>query len=851
MSGLPTLLRKGFVVPPKSMSEVDKRRLQNTISIDYILQFISQRIPARRGNKPSIQPKKYGDKVLILKSETGSGKSTTLPAKLYTTFFDSTRKSIAVTQPRILTAMDIPSTIVPYVPELELDKNIGYNTGSFKRLPVERGIIFSTVGVLTQQLIMNTDEAFMRMYQFIVVDEVHERDIETDLCLFLLKKLLESNYDNPECPMVILTSATFNEEIFINYFDVPPQNYIQVIGSTFAIEPHFPEYSIANYIQFATLKSQKIHLDNLDDIHNNDNFRDVIIFVKDTNVGKKIYDGLHLFNSVVLDKSLERVTAYSQEIDTELKKFYKKGGSKEKAYDHYYILPILLDSASFQSGGLEYQNLFSQIDSINVPLWLPNDKGFINTEELPNKYVIPTRRIIIATNIAETGVTIPTLKYCIDTGYYFNVEFNPETGCNVNYAKNVTRGMAVQRRGRVGRKAPGVWYPCFTKETFDAMPEEQFSKIIINDTTENLLSILIKEKNTTIKEELSIKKIKNHKAEKAFQMFKLTDNTWYRLSNAFNTNIASLDFIEMPSMQALSFSIEKLHILGFIDDNYNITTPGFYANKIRFISLEARKMIMSGYCYGANVLDLITIASFIYISKRRIFGKTFKMMNFLKQSDAEFEFYNKILIADEFVNCVFVWNILQAFIQKSLSQLNSDILEQINNTTTTEYKKILYTEDLNKWCEEHDLIYDGIIKVIAIRDQIIQNMIETGLNPYKNSLNIPKNAYNLNKIMLSLPDGLDEIRKLKQCIHEGYKCNILVNRKTNYMVLMRNLPVKVKSQLVSELGDDAEQKKPMYIAVDAYALSPKFGSAQFEFVAEGFVSVLDNFINVDENFFLY
>ena len=134
---LPTLLRKGFIVPPKGTSKSDKNKIDNTVSIDYVLNFIGDRIPVKRGGKIKRAPKRYGDKVLVLKSDTGSGKSTVLPAKLYTTFYEQTRKDIVITQPRVLTAMEIPSAIVPYNPELEMDKNIGYSTGSFKRLPKE------------------------------------------------------------------------------------------------------------------------------------------------------------------------------------------------------------------------------------------------------------------------------------------------------------------------------------------------------------------------------------------------------------------------------------------------------------------------------------------------------------------------------------------------------------------------------------------------------------------------------------------------------------------------------------------------------------------------------------------
>lgn len=845
MSGLPTLLRKGFVIPSKDVSASDKKKIENTVSIDYIMNFISDRIPKSRNEKIKQTPKKYGDKVIALKAKTGSGKSTVLPYYLYKTFFERTKKNIAVTQPRILTAMDIPSTILPFAPELHMDVNIGYNTGIFKRLPTDKGIIFSTIGVLTQQLITMEDEDFIKKYQFIIIDEVHDRSVETDLCLFLLKKLIVNNFSDSNCPLIILTSATFNENVFINYFDIPKQNYIEVTGSTFPIDINYTDYSIANYIQFASLKAQKIHLDNIEELipsEKQSNSKDIIIFVKDSGIGKKIYNDLHYFNSKILTDSF-KTTEYKENLDDEINKLYKGG-----LENNYYILPIILDKQNYEKGGLEYQNLFSTLETINTPIWKinkteKNDKNDktektdkneeIDFTSAPYKFVIPSRRIIIATNIAETGVTIPTLKYCIDMGMHNSAEFYPEYGCSALFAKNITLGMAIQRAGRTGRNAPGIAHRCYTQNTFDKFLVEEFSKIIISDSTENLLSILKEEKNVEIVQETSVAKIKNNKD--LFNMFQSSSNYFYGIKNELKTNISALDFIELPSMQALSFSMEKLHILGYIDDNYDITSIGYFANQIRFINLECRKMIMAGYYYGANILDLITISAFVYTSKRKVFAKGFKLENFLKINNTDFQFYSRILIADDFINNIFVWNIFQNFIHGILNK-----------------NKPLYIEKLKKWCLDNYILYDGLVSVIAIRDTILENIITIGLDPYKNSLKLEKSLYNLNNVVKnSLNDGLEEIQKIKYCIFEGFKCNIFINKENMYYSLLRNIQVKIKSNLVSELNlDVVEQTRPRYIIIDSYMLSAKFNSAQFEFIAGGYVSVLDNFINVDEKMFL-
>lgn len=829
----PTLLRKGFVVPPKGSTEKEIKLISNIVSIDYILHLLSSKIPVSRQELYiKDAPKTYGDKVIILKSDTGSGKSTVLPAQLYTKLFHRTARSIIVTQPRTLTAMDIPGTMIPHNPELEMDKNIGYSTGPFKRLPRDKGIVFATVGVLTQELIMNNDIDFMTKYQFILIDEVHTRDIDTDRCLFLLKKLIKTNYKNPACPIVILMSATFNENVFIEYFEVPAKNYIQVVGSTFPIEMEFTPYSVNNYLKYASLQAQKIHLDNLADLENDNEFRDIILFVKDAGIGKKIYIDLHLFNSTILTSTSKIMSDYSIKLGVDMKSMLKTGGASKNSSD-FYILPILLDTASFSTGGLEYQNLFSSLNIISTPLWKVDD-GKIDTSKKPHKYVTPTRRIIIATNLAETGVTIPTLKYCIDTGYQISSEFYPEYGCSGLISKNISHGSAVQRRGRVGRQSPGFFYPCYTEDTFKALPSESIADIITADTTEILLSMLIREKNTELVQEYSINRIKNNKNENIFQMFTSVSNNWYMIKNELMTNISNMDFIETPSIQMLGNSIEKLHGLGFIDSSLDITTIGFFANQLRFISLELRKMIFAGYFFKANILDLITIASFVYITKRKVFEKTFKLENFMKVNDTEFQFYNQILIADDFIVTIFVWNIFQDFIKHHISTS----------------KKIQLIK-IREWCTQTGIIFSGLTLVISARDILIRNMIDIGLNPYYNGLALQ--PYNLNTILLnSLSDASAEIKKIKSCIYEGFKFNLLQHKQFSvYQSVCKNIPIKVKSLVVKELNDDAEQKYPLLVICDAYMITAKYGSSQHEFIAAGFISVMDNFVEVDTKFTLY
>jgi HrpA-like RNA helicase len=792
MSSLPTLLRKGYIIPPNNLSDKDTDKILNTISIEYVLQILSNKIQNPETGRIKDTITKAGDKVIILKSDTGSGKSTILPPKLYEKFKNKLNRSIIVTQPRILTAVDIPNDIVKYNSFLKLGENIGYNTGKFKNIPKSSGIVFATVGILLQDLLMNDDEAFISKYQFIIIDEVHERNVETDQCLFMLKKFLKGNYEDPRCPIVILMSATFDEKIFINYFNVPQKNYIQVKGSTFPIETTFTKYTVTNYVEYASLQAQKLHMENLADLDETEEYRDIIIFVKDSGIGKQLYKELHKFNTDICNDS-KKFEKYTKEIETKMDNLLSKVGGSGTIKQSFYILPILLDSKNFNKGNIDYQNLFSSIDLVTVPLWKTN----VVLEGDPTSYAKPSRRIIISTNIAETGVTIPTLKYCIDTGYELKSEFYPEFGCSALIAKNIFQGAAIQRRGRVGRKAPGFFFPVYTNSTFDLLPKDKIFDIINSDSTDALLNTLIKEKNVEIVQESKVSIIKNNKNEDIFQMFKNVTGNWYRINNDFSTNIASLDFLEMPSIQSLSYSMERLYNLGFIDKNYDITGTGYIANKFQWISLECRKMILASYFFNVSTLDIITIVAFIYISKRNIFEKTFDISQWITDD-------HTIMGIDDFISCIIVWDKFQSYLTNSEKSAEKSL------------------NQIEKWCVKSGLKFDGLMEVIYMRDKIIDDMVKIGLNPFYNR--VKENSYN----------SPEDVKDIKMCVYEGYKCNMFKHNSGNlYNSCFNDILIKVKSNILKKM-----EIKPSYIIVDNYTLAQKFDDAQYEFLSDGMLLLI-------------
>jgi len=836
---LPTLLKKDSVVPSSKLSKKEKELIANTRGIDYIINFMSDRVNVKKGILPKIKPKKFGDKVLVLKSMTGSGKSTVLPPTLYESFQDRTGKNIAVTQPRIMTAISISTGLPEFYPFLEMDKNLGYSTSNLKRMPTDKGIIYMTVGTLLQQLKVTTDEEFMKKYSFILIDEVHDRSVDTDMSLFLLKKLLVANFDNPECPFVIMMSATFNPKTFMKYFECPDSNYIEVSGMTFPIEAHFAKFDVPDYIKYAVDMAEELHIKNIADVEENSTFRDILIFVQGAAPLKQIIEKLNLFNTNVLSKDFPSVLKYL----SDKKSKEKLGGTP--ADNHYYIAPIALDKGRFESGGAEYQNLFSDINDIVIPIYKTDSKGKIDMESI-QKWVKPKRRVIVSTNIAETGVTIDTLKYCIDTGWVKKSEFNPDFGVQALFDKNVTRGMSLQRKGRVGRKSPGLWYPCYTEKVFNNLQEDQFADILTADITDTILSIIVKETDTTVIEEE--KKTITDKYVRDNNLFRkqyFVDSSWYKINSAKKLNFSAIDFLETPSANTLNFTIEKLYGLGMINTKYEPTTMGFYGNLLRKIPIEAKRMIFAGFSHGAHILDLITIAAFLMTRQIDIYGNNFKPFNLLapKVTDADFDFYKKIVIGCEFTKFLLIWEHYSEFLGK--------MLESMQKKKSTRFS----VAKIKKWCEDRKIKYEGLLQITATRNEIIESLISLGINPYYNGLGLDKGKYSLLKIIReNLDDGLEEIKKIKKCILDGYRFNLVVWDDTSkkYMLHHRNIPVQIiRNNTLDRMGDDAVQRNANFIILSSIMVrDSQKNPGMFDFVSAGSISIMDQYLDIDLRFLM-
>lgn len=779
IGGLPTLLKTNVVIPHMGES---KEEISNIRGIDFVMKWFETRIY----NQETYNT--ISDKIIIFKSATGSGKSTVFPTEFYLRFNKILNKNIIVTQPRILTAISIPKDISEVDANkkenrtdgqgIELYKNIGYQTKEYVRKPLEKGILFCTIGVLLQFLKNMPIENLFKRFGCFIIDEAHERSTNLDLIFYYLKELYTKN-NLVECPFLVIASATMNVNKYAKYYNT--KTIFEIIGTSYPIQTNYLKYDSDNIYNSIIDTVKNIHLNNTKD---DPNISDIIIFIP-----SKSY--------------INKIKAKLLELNNEL---------ENKLY------PIGLDSEAYRSSGEDYIALFSAIEHLTIQNYKP------------------TRKVIIATNIAETGITIESLKYCIDTGLVNQLEYNPIYNSYSLIVKPVTKSMALQRKGRVGRVHPGSFYPIYSEEVFNYMQEIQYPEIYTEDLTNILLNII------TIKYQDTI--LKYLESDELFDGILKNNNKYSTIKFLKNIDITNLDLLDNPSHISINNALDKLYNFGLIYGNGYPTSLGLLINKIRNLSIENAIMILSGYNYGCNILDLITIASYNMIGKSKLILKGFKSFNIqfdnnISNENLDQYNYNK-LKTRLFISCEFIDFLLFFYkFQKILDLYKND------------FKKI------KEFCEQNKVNYGTLMTLIEIREEIIKDFLfNMNLNPMTNNhINLYNliNSYNSNDNLFI--ESIEEVIKIKKCLYEGFKFNIAIydENKKKYIINNTNKEIEVESYLIKNLpilesGKKFEINKPKIILYDSLLIKKNSNINTYEFNVGNSISILSGYINIDLDF---
>ncbi|CAM9496697.1 unnamed protein product [Lampetra fluviatilis] len=372
------------------------------------------------------------NQVLVVQGSTGSGKTTQIPQYVLDQHAQlGAHCNIVVTQPRKLAARSVAAW-VSRSRNWELGGIVGYQVGLDKMANDDTRLVYMTTGILLRKFIA---EKSMMEFTHVFIDEVHERDQETDFLLLLVRKLLRTNSRTVK---VILMSATIDCQEFASYFSMPLMDRIQPAPMIFVRD-----------------KVHEVQVHYLEDMP------------------------ISLGEAVIFDLCIPSIARESYAITEKLiRSFYDM-----EAYKHLQTGVQELGSVLVFLPG--YGEITEMMEWLSVNMTslklLPLHSSLTPQEQKMVFDPVPCglRKVILSTNIAESSITVPDIKYVID--YCLAREMVCETGTNYQSLRLMwaSKANCDQRKGRVGRTSSGHCYRIVTKDFWnDSIPEYSIPEML-------------------------------------------------------------------------------------------------------------------------------------------------------------------------------------------------------------------------------------------------------------------------------------------------------------------------------------------------------------------------------------
>lgn len=397
--------------------------------------------------------------LLILCGETGCGKSTQLPAYILEHELSRGRVcKIYCTQPRRISAITLAQRVSEELGEQKGDLGtfrslVGYAIRLESKVASHTRLVYATVGIVLRMLESSRD---LDDLTHLIIDEVHERSIDTDFLLIILKSLV---IRRPSLK-VILMSATVDASRFSQYLNNAP--IVNVPGRTFPVQRFFLEDAIelTHYAGSAISVNRQIADDDEDvEERKSQTGGDLQGYSIETRNFFKEYDEYQIDYGLIV-KLMEHLIN-----DPTYASFSKA------------ILVFLPGIGEIR----ELHDMLVGHSSFSQTLVYPLHSS-IASEEQQQAFVVPpagVQKIVLATNIAETGITIPDITCVIDCGRHREMRFDERRQMSRLVQSFISRANAKQRRGRAGRVQEGLCFHLFTKHRHEnIMPEQQTPELL-------------------------------------------------------------------------------------------------------------------------------------------------------------------------------------------------------------------------------------------------------------------------------------------------------------------------------------------------------------------------------------
>ncbi|RMZ75509.1 hypothetical protein DV737_g5253, partial [Chaetothyriales sp. CBS 132003] len=442
-------------------------------------------------HQDEIRAKLRQSDVLLLVSETGSGKSTQIPQFLVNekwcrskTLSDGKKVGgcIAITQPRRVAAISLARRVAAEMGSplgnASPASEVGYSVRFDNSTSPSTRIKFLTEGMLLQEMLR---DPWLKEYSAVVVDEVHERGVNVDLVLAFLRQLLErcrggeaSERKGAEMKVVVMSATAEMGKIKDFFTSKAPSDLVTMsrnmanTGDSTAEDgwEGFSDDDTNARSKSTPTPSMSIQVESL--------------FIK----GRRYPVQIHYCPQPaadIIDASLERIT------------------------DIHKREPLPGDILAFMTGQETVDSLLALVEQYGASI--QKDRELASS--LPRLLVLPlyaalpsylqqrifeptpkfTRKVIIATNMAETSITVPGVRHVIDCGKSKRRIFRPSLNLDSLLTAPISRSSANQRSGRAGRDAPGNAYRLYTEAEFYRLAEDTEPEILRCDLSQLVITL--------------------------------------------------------------------------------------------------------------------------------------------------------------------------------------------------------------------------------------------------------------------------------------------------------------------------------------------------------------------------
>lgn len=472
------------------------------------------------------------NQVVIVCGETGSGKTTQLP-KICLELGRGVSGLIGHTQPRRIAARSVAARIAQEL-NSPLGEVVGYKVRFNDKLSESSYIKLMTDGILLAE---TQGDKFLNAYDTIIIDEAHERSLNIDFLLGYLKQLLPKRPDLK----IIVTSATIDADRFSRHFNGAP--VIEVSGRTYPVEVRYRPLGKAGFRAKESAEAENAQFD----------LEDETIF----GIARKAKTEARWLEEDDEEEAIEEAILDAaddllRQGDGDILVFLPGEREIRDVADHL---------RKYQGGSVKLKHI--EVLPLFARLSIEDQQKIFKSHSL--------RRIVLATNVAETSLTVPGIKYVIDAGLARVNRYSTRAKVEQLQIEKISQAAAKQRAGRCGRVSNGICVRLYSEDDFNGRPEFTEPEILRS----SLAAVIL------------------------------------RMAALRLGDVTEFPFIEAPSSRLINDGYQLLQELGAVDAKRNITETGLQLAKLpldprvgRMILAAKREHCLKEILIIASVLSI-------------------------------------------------------------------------------------------------------------------------------------------------------------------------------------------------------------------------------------------------------